>query len=65
MHDPANAVEEALAKDGRLIEAVKLYRKRTGAGLYDAKTEMERARGFIEERCPHCDGTGRIRKATP
>lgn len=42
MHDDAMADIRALADSGRKIEAIKLYRQRTGAGLAEAKDAIDR-----------------------
>ena len=42
-HAPSGGVE-ALAREGRMIEAIKLYRKETGASLLEAKSAVERLR---------------------
>jgi ribosomal protein L7/L12 len=39
----------AVARSGRMIEAITMYRQRTGADLKQAKAAVElAARGFIE-----------------
>jgi ribosomal protein L7/L12 len=39
----------AVARSGRMIEAIKMYRARTGADLKQAKAAVEMAtRGFIQ-----------------
>ena len=41
----------AMARSGRMIEAIKMYRQRTGVDLKQAKAAVEMAaRGFIDPR---------------
>lgn len=37
---------QILARQGNLIQAIKLYRQRTGVGLAEAKTAVERMKGY-------------------
>lgn len=40
----ASADVEALAREGRIVDAIKLYRKQTGASLQAAKAAVDRLR---------------------
>ena len=44
--DPVMDDVQILVRQGNLIQAIKLYRERTGAGLAEAKTAVERMRGY-------------------
>ena len=51
-----NDEETAMIHAGRRIEAIKVFRARTGADLYTAKTTLDRyleASGLVK-RCPTC-----------
>ncbi|MFF4955108.1 hypothetical protein ACWC2K_18700 [Streptomyces chattanoogensis] len=40
--DPAFKEIDALAREGKMIQAIKLHRETTGSGLAEAKEEVER-----------------------
>lgn len=44
--DPVMADVQELVRRGQLIPAIKLYREKTGAGLAEAKTAVERMKGY-------------------
>lgn len=37
---------QALVREGRLIQAIKLYREKTGVGLAEAKVAVEQMKGY-------------------
>lgn len=43
---PDMADVQELVRRGQLIQAIKLYRERTGVGLAEAKAAVERMRGY-------------------
>ena len=44
---PLNAEEQNAVLSGEMIQAIKLYRRRTGATLKDAKDQCDRYRGSL------------------
>ncbi len=54
---------EKLKKSGSIIPAIKAVVQRTGCGLIEAKTAVEREgrrlKMYQEGPCPRCNGTGR------
>jgi ribosomal protein L7/L12 len=44
--DPVMEDIQMLVRRGNLIQAIKLYRERTGVGLAEAKAAVERMRGY-------------------
>lgn len=44
--DPVMEDIQMLVRKGNLIQAIKLYRERTGVGLAEAKAAVERMRGY-------------------
>lgn len=44
--DPLMEDIQILLRKGNLIQAIKLYRERTGAGLAEAKAAVERMKGY-------------------
>ncbi|MEV8554650.1 ribosomal protein L7/L12 [Streptomyces glaucescens] len=45
VEDPGTDAVAALARDGKAIEAIKEYRRVTGAGLKEAKDAVDRLQG--------------------
>lgn len=43
---PDMADVQELVRRGQLIQAIKLYREKTGVGLAEAKTAVERMKGY-------------------